>query len=355
MISASSESTILITGGAGFIGSNLAASYLEQGRVVTILDNLSRPGSDRNLAWLQQRFGDRIHFVNADIRDASAVQTVVQSAAIVFHFAAQVAVTTSLSDPMEDYSVNAGGTLNVLEAARRTAKPPCVVLTSTNKVYGALQHIKMTERASRYEPREPDRMQRGISESETLSFHSPYGCSKGAADQYALDYCRSFGVPTVVFRMSCICGPHQSGNEDQGWLAHFLIRAVQRQAITIFGSGKQVRDILYIGDLVRAFHLVEREYPALAGQAFNIGGGPAQSVSLLEVLDAMRMMTRVQTRVLFSEGRIGDQRWYVSDTTKFMRATGWQPCVSVSDSMKNIYEWLQSSLVPAAARGERVA
>lgn len=350
-----SDSNVLITGGAGFIGSNLAASYLAEGVSVTILDNLSRAGSERNLDWLQKTFGERLRFIRADIRDAATVQKAVQPATIVFHFAAQVAVTTSLLDPVEDYSINCGGALNVLEAARRAKTRPCVVLTSTNKVYGALSNIELEECLSRYQPKNSGVRQKGISEAEALSFHSPYGCSKGAADQYTLDYFRSFNVPAVVFRMSCICGPHQSGNEDQGWLAHFMIRAVNRQPINIFGTGKQVRDVLYIGDLVRAFRIVELEYGSLAGQAFNIGGGPGNSISLLEVLESMHTTVGALPRVSFLESRIGDQYWYVSDTTKFASATGWRPAVTVAESIKNIYDWLQSGLTARREREERVA
>ena len=235
---------VLITGGAGFIGTNLADRLLSAGQRVLIFDNLSRAGVRTNLHWLQTQYPDNVEVQVADIRDADAVSHAVERADAIYHFAAQVAVTTSLDDPVQDFEINTRGTLNVLEAMRRRRRAPPLVVTSTNKVYGALEDVELTRHAQRYVPVSADLRSRGISESRSLDFHSPYGCSKGAADQYVLDYVRSYGLPALVFRMSCIYGPHQFGNEDQGWVAHFLLRARERQPIAIFGDGCQVRDVL---------------------------------------------------------------------------------------------------------------
>ena len=228
---------VLITGGAGFVGCNLADRLLREGRRVVLFDNLSRAGVERNLAWLRDTHGDAVHAVVADIRDADSLADAVAGASQVFHFAAQVAVTTSLDDPAEDFEVNARGTLNVLEAIRRSDDPPPLVYTSTKKVYGGLDDVVLECDDRRYTPADRELASRGIGEDRPLDFHSPYGCSKGTADQYVLDYARSYGLQTVVFRMSCIYGPHQFGTEDQGWVAHFLIRALDGQPIVLYGDG----------------------------------------------------------------------------------------------------------------------
>ncbi|HEX5831105.1 MAG TPA: NAD-dependent epimerase/dehydratase family protein, partial [Gemmatimonadaceae bacterium] len=261
---------VLVIGGAGFVGANLAHRLLAEGTAVLVLDNLSRPGVERNLAWLRREHGALLRVQVGDVRDAAAVRAAVRQARQVFHLAAQVAVTTSLVDPVGDFDVNARGTLNVLEAARTLVRPPLVTFTSTNKVYGGLADVALAHDGRRYAPVRPTLRAHGVSERRRLDFHSPYGCSKGTADQYVLDYARSFGVPTVVFRMSCIYGPRQMGTEDQGWVAHFLLRAIEGRPITIFGDGRQVRDLLFIDDLVDAFaHLAPHE-EAVAGRAFNI-------------------------------------------------------------------------------------
>src|SRR5918993_521932 len=279
---------ILITGGAGFIGTNVAHRLLTQGHRVLVFDNLARPGVEQNLRWLRDTHGDQVDVEIADVRDADALHQAVSGAARVFHFAAQVAVTTSLTDPVEDFEVNARGTLNLLEALRGQPAPPPMVFTSTNKVYGALDDVGLRRRNQRYEPTDPSLRRTGISENRPLDFHSPYGCSKGSADQYVLDYARTYGLPAIVFRMSCIYGPHQFGTEDQGWVAHFLIRAMNREPITIYGDGKQVRDILFVEDLVDAFVLAAKNIGVCSGRAFNIGGGAANTVSLLELLAMLR-------------------------------------------------------------------
>ena len=286
-----SEQLTLITGGAGFIGSNLAQRLLGAGRKVRVLDNLSRPGVEQNLQWLREQHGERLQVVVADVRDDEGGDAGRgRRARQVFHFAAQVAVTTSLDDPRDDFAVNAQGTLNVLEAARARPVPPFVLITSTNKVYGDLDDLQLQALGQRYRPPTWRSRARGVSEARPLDFHSPYGCSKGTADQYVLDYARSYGLATMVFRMSCIYGPRQFGTEDQGWVAHFILRALRGEPITLYGDGRQVRDILFVDDLVDAFLLAEQHAGALAGRAFNIGGGPANAISLLDLLDRIEAL-----------------------------------------------------------------
>ncbi|HVX40871.1 MAG TPA: NAD-dependent epimerase/dehydratase family protein [Gemmatimonadaceae bacterium] len=342
---------MLITGGAGFIGCNLAHRLLQQGRRVVLFDNLSRAGVTRNVAWLRETHGDHVRVEIGDVRDFAAVQRAVAGVGQVFHFAAQVAVTTSLDDPVDDFTVNARGTLNVLEAIRRSDERPPLVLTSTNKVYGGLDDLALELRDARYTPRDEAIAARGVSEARPLDFHSPYGCSKGTADQYVRDYARSFGLKTVVFRMSCIYGPHQFGTEDQGWVAHFLIRALAGEPIVLYGDGKQVRDILFVDDLVNAFLLAQQHMPALSGQAFNIGGGAGNTISLLELLDVIAALNGSRPAVTFEDWRVGDQRYYVSDTTKFARATGWRQTVSAVEGVTRLRDWLGTE----AARAKRPA
>ena len=334
---------VLITGGAGFIGTNLAGKLASSGRRVRVLDNLSRPGVEKNLAWLKETHGERIQFEKGDVRDPFAVRRAMTGAEAVFHFAAQVAVTTSLEDPVHDFEVNARGTVNVLEAARAEPVPPVVIFTSTNKVYGGLEDVPLRLDSLRYEPVDAAIRTRGFSEERRLDFHSPYGSSKGAADQYVLDYARSYGLRTAVFRMSCIYGPHQFGNEDQGWVAHFVIRALEGRPLTLYGDGMQVRDILYAEDLVRAFLLAWEKIDRVQGQAFNIGGGAVNTVSLLELIDLIGKLHGERPKVFFESWRTGDQRYYVSDTRKFEAATGWRPHVNVQEGVSSLYNWLAGS------------
>jgi CDP-paratose 2-epimerase len=340
----------LITGGAGFIGTNLAHRLLSAGRSVCILDNLSRSGVEENWAWLRATHGDRVCLERSDIRDREAVRRAVRSRRLeqAFHFAAQVAVTTSLTDPRSDFEVNALGTLNLLEELRQLPSPPPLVFTSTNKVYGSLPDVALRQAGRRVEPENDRYRQHGVDEARPLDFHTPYGCSKGAADQYVLDFARTYGVPTVVFRMSCIYGEHQCGNEDQGWLAHFAICALEDEPITIYGDGMQVRDALFAEDLVDAFLLAQANMQVASGNAFNIGGGPAQTVSLLELLDLMEARTGSRPRVRFDRERPGDQRYYVSDTRKFQAATGWQPRVGVREGVFRLFDWLAGTRTSAS-------
>jgi CDP-paratose 2-epimerase len=331
----------LITGGAGFVGTNTADRLLRDGRRVRILDDLSRPGVERNLRWLEQTHGDRVEVEIADLCDAAAVRRAVHGAREIFHFAAQVAVTTSLDEPLDDVAVNLNGTLALLEAARHHAPDAPLLFTSTNKVYGALPDVALVEGERRYEPAERRLRAQGVGEDRPLSFCTPYGCSKGAADQYVLDYAHSFGLPTAVFRMSCIYGPHQFGNEDQGWVAHFLIRALEGEPITIYGDGKQVRDILFVDDLVDALLLARDSMPAVAGQAFNMGGGPRNAVSLIDVMELIAELDGESPDVMSGDWRPGDQRWYVSDTRRFGAATGWAPTVAPDEGLRRLHAWLE--------------
>ena len=334
---------VLITGGAGFVGTNLAHRYLSEGVPVCLYDNLSRAGVEANARWLQETHGDLVHIEAADIRDAARLQNAVQGASKVFHLAAQVAVTTSLVDPIADFEINARGTLNVLEAIRACADPPPLVFTSTNKVYGGLPDIALGVSRHRYEPEDNAVRANGIGESRALDFHSPYGCSKGAADQYVLDYARTYDIPAAVFRMSCIYGPHQFGTEDQGWVAHFLIQAQSGRPITLYGDGMQVRDILFAEDLVNALTLAQDRMSDLSGQAFNIGGGADNSISLLNLLELIRQTDGDAPDVRFKDWRPGDQRYYVSDTRKFQAATGWKPLVDAPRGIARLARWLREN------------
>lgn len=331
----------LITGGAGFVGVNLAHRLLREGKKVLVFDNLSRDGVQKNLQWLQEEHGTNLRVMIADIRDREAVKKAVAGAAHVFHFAAQVAVTSSLIDPYHDFEVNALGTLNVLEAIRNAANKPSLLFTSTNKVYGDLEDIGMVAQQTRYEPQDPYYRANGINELRNLDFHSPYGCTKGVADQYILDYARTFGLKTVVFRMSCIYGPHQFGTEDQGWVAHFLIQALKGKPITLYGDGKQVRDILFVEDLIDAFVLAQDRIDNISGQAFNIGGGVHNTVSLLELIDMIGSITGQQPQVSFEAWRPSDQKYYVSDFSRFAAATGWTPRYNTSQGVALLGAWLQ--------------
>jgi CDP-paratose 2-epimerase len=336
---------ILVTGGAGFIGCNLADRLAGEGHDILIYDALSRPGVERNLEWLLARHPGRIMSMAADIRDADELGRAVREAGAVFHMAAQVAVTASLEDPREDFDVNLGGTLGLLDAVRRRGRRIPIVFASTNKVYGDLADLGSEPAAGRYRP--PGRLaDRGIDESRPLDFHTPYGCSKGGADQYVLDFARSFGLPATVFRMSCIYGRRQMGTEDQGWVAHFLIRALAGETVTIYGDGRQVRDILDVSDAVEAYVRAWRRIDKVSGRAFNLGGGPANAVSLLGLVDHIAMLTGREVRLAFEDWRAGDQRWFVADTAAAREALGLSTPVGWRKGVAFLAEWL---------RGERSA
>jgi CDP-paratose 2-epimerase len=313
---------ILITGGAGFIGSNLADRFARAGHDVLVYDALARPGVEGNLAWLAGRHPQRISAVVGDIRDETAAADAAREARAVFHMAAQVAVTTSLVDPRQDFDVNVRGTLNLLEALRRRGEPVPLVFASTNKVYGDLADVALEKANEAYVPRDPAIRASGIGEDRPLDFHTPYGCSKGAADQYVLDYARSFGVPTVVMRMSCIYGQRQMGTEDQGWVAHFLIRALAGEPISIYGDGCQVRDVLDVSDAVDAYQAAWERIDAVQGRAFNLGGGPSNAISLKQLISHIEDLIGRPIETAFSAWRAGDQRYFVSDTRLARRELG---------------------------------
>lgn len=348
---------VLITGGAGFVGTNLAARLLERGVRVRVLDSLSRPGVETNLRWLEANHGERLEAAICDVRDESAVRSAMRDVEHVYHLAAQVAVTSSLSDPRHDFAINAAGTLNVLEAARACVRPPSIMFASTNKVYGALQGVRVRPYRQRYVPVDVRIAARGLDERSPLEFHSPYGCSKGAAEQYVLDYARSFGLRTVVLRMSCIYGPHQHGNEDQGWVAHFLRRALDGQQVTLYGTGMQVRDVLYVEDFVTALEAVASRANELSGEVFNIGGGVRNTVSLLELVALIERLTGLSIETRYDDWRTGDQRYYVSNVEKIARATGWRPHTPVEKGVAALYHWLrgeQRTTRVAAARPQEL-
>jgi CDP-paratose 2-epimerase len=328
----------LVTGGAGFIGCNLADRLAAGGAQVTIFDALARPGVERNLVWLQERHGPAITARIADIRDAEAVTGAVSDADAVFHLAAQVAVTTSLAAPLDDFEVNVRGALNVLEAARPRRTP--VIFASTNKVYGDLADVALERSGDAYRPCDPALRASGVDERRPLDFHTPYGCSKGAADQYVLDYARSFGLPTCVLRMSCIYGPRQMGTEDQGWVAHFLIRALQDRPIRIYGDGRQVRDILQVDDAVNAYVAALARIGAVSGHAFNLGGGSGNAVSLLQLVHAIERLTGRKAELEFDAWRAGDQRYYVSDASAARRMLGLARPTPWREGVAGLAGWL---------------
>ncbi len=343
-----SRARVLITGGAGFIGTNLAARLIERGCEVVVLDSLVRAGSDANARWLQATYPQQLEFIAADLRDQSALRQALRGTDHVFHLAAQVAVTTSLNEPLADFDANARATLMLLEAVRASSRPPSLVFTSTNKVYGGLDDIELEAHETRYVPRAAQVRDRGIDEQRMLDFHSPYGCSKGAADQYVIDYARSFGLRTVVLRMSCIYGPHQNGNEDQGWVAHFARHALTDGAVTIFGDGKQVRDVLFIEDLLNALELAWRHIDALSGRAFNVGGGPRNTLSLLELCEQLNTHAAGRLHTSFAAWRVGDQRYYVSDTRAFEAATRWRAGTPPSHGIAALLNWLEGAALQEA-------
>jgi CDP-paratose 2-epimerase len=335
----------IVTGGAGFIGSNVSAALLRDRYRVTILDCLARPGVKRNLEWLEsQAPAGALRFVLGDVRDADLVRSVIgaDDVHLVCHFAAQTAVTTSLIAPREDLEINVHGTHNVLEAVRqsRAPVPPMLFYTSTNKVYGALPHRDWIETPTRYRFADPGLDRHGVGEREPLDFHSPYGCSKGAADQYVHDYSRIYGLRTVVFRMSCIYGPRQFGTEDQGWVAHFMLAVATGRPLTIYGDGKQVRDLLFIDDLVRAFQLAALRIETTAGSVYNMGGGPANSISIWrELQPRLERLAGQPIQMTLDQWRPGDQPVYVSDTRKAYRDFGWKPRVGIDSGLRQLWDW----------------
>jgi CDP-paratose 2-epimerase len=346
---------VVVTGGAGFIGCNIADALAARGRPVVIFDNLSRHGADEHVRWLKERHGDRIETEVADIRDGEAVRRAVARASAVLHLAAQVAVTTSLDRPMDDFEINARGTLNVLESVRLLNPHASLVFASTNKVYGQLiDNGTLVRRGNRYVVSD-SRLAAGVSAAAMIDLYSPYGCSKGVADQYVRDYARVYGLRTAVLRMSCIYGPRQFGTEDQGWIAHFMLQSIRHRPITIFGDGLQVRDALYIDDAVAAWLGTLDRIDAVRGGIFNLGGGPANAVSLLELLDLIAQLRGERPEVRFSGRRPGDQPWYVSDIRAIAKASGWQPHVTLRNGLPSLERWLEGRYSAAMRIEQAVA
>jgi CDP-paratose 2-epimerase len=328
----------LITGGAGFIGSNLAYRLVGEGHQVVVYDNLSRPGAVKNVAWLRDECGDHWTLLQADIRDLRTLCRAAENADVIYHLASQVAVTTSVQDPRHDFEANALGTFNVLESARLSGRRPIVLYASTNKVYGGMADAAVVEGQTGYSYRD---YPYGIPETYPLDFHSPYGCSKGAGDQYVRDYARIYGLPTVVLRQSCIYGPRQFGMEDQGWVAWFLIAAVTGQTITIYGDGKQVRDVLWVDDLLDLYDMVVEQIDVAAGQVYNVGGGPGNTLAVWQELGPMLTgLMGHEIPVSYDNWRPGDQHIFVADIRKAERELGWRPRTSREDGVRRLYEWV---------------
>jgi CDP-paratose 2-epimerase len=345
---------ILVTGGAGFVGSNLADALLRDGERVIVADNFSRAGVSLNAEWLRDEHGKRCRIEGADVRDREHMRALVAEAGQVFHLAAQVAVTTSVDDPVHDLETNLLGTFHILEAARALPVPPPVLFTSTNKVYGGLEEapVYLDGDVYRFVDREA-----GIGEDAALDFHSPYGCSKGAADQYVRDYARIYGLRTVVFRMSCVYGTRQFGTEDQGWVAHFARALLAEEPITIYGDGCQVRDVLWIGDLVTALRTAMHRIDRVSGEVFNIGGGPSNAVTVREVIDRLMELTGADVPVRMADWRPGDQRVYVSDNSRAGRLLDWAPTTPWEQGLEQLVEWLREAdlvtpVSSSAAMGE---
>ncbi len=332
----------LVTGGAGFIGSNYVNRLLARGEDVVVYDNLSRSGAQRNLEWLRGKHGkDAFQLIAADVRDAQVLQQAAADRDVIVHLAAQVAVTTSVTHPREDFEINALGTFNMLEAARASGKFPAVVYASTNKVYGGMEEVTVVEEETRY--RYAD-FPFGISEAQPLDFHSPYGCSKGCGDQYVRDYHRIYDLPTVVMRQSCIYGPRQFGVEDQGWLAWFVIAALTGKPISIYGDGKQVRDVLYVEDLLDAYDAALSHLNRSAGQVFNVGGGADNVISVWKEFQPMlELAVGHAVPVALGDWRPGDQRIYVSDIRKAEHVLGWQPRYGVRAGLRELFEWVKAN------------
>jgi CDP-paratose 2-epimerase len=331
-----------ITGGAGFIGSNYVHRLVQRGENVTIYDNLSRAGAPKNVAWLEKTFGkDAFRLIVGDLRDADHLAESAREADVIVHLAGQVAVTTSVNNPRHDFESNALGTFNALEAARLSKKDPVFIYSSTNKVYGGMEDVELFEEATRWRYKD---LVDGASESQPLDFHSPYGNSKGAGDQYTRDYARIYGLRSVVFRQSAIYGTRQFGVEDQGWMAWFVIAAVLGRPITIYGDGKQVRDMLWVDDLADAYDLAVEKIDAVKGQVFNMGGGPRNTISVWTEF-APKLEKLLGEKIEYAQGdwRPGDQRVFYADTRKAEKALGWKAKTGVDDGIRMLFEWVSAN------------
>lgn len=334
------KKTMIITGGAGFIGVNAALYFSKHGWQITVVDNLSRRGTEMNLCWLKEQTS--VDFEKVDIRDHLRLQQLAGNIRpeVMLHLAAQVAVTTSVIDPRDDFENNALGTLNVLEAVRLASPDTFVINASTNKVYGKMSDVGVEERSGRYEYRS---LPGGVDENRQLDFHSPYGCSKGVADQYTIDYARIYDLRTTTFRQSCIYGPRQFGIEDQGWVAWFIIAAVLNKQITIYGNGKQIRDVLHVHDLIRCYEAAINRQNSACGQAFNIGGGPDNTLSLLELLSLLEQELSIKIPLQWDDWRPGDQPVFVCNIDKAKKKLDWEAAISVRDGAKQLIAWVNEN------------
>lgn len=324
--------TVLVTGGAGFVGSNVADHLARSGHRVLVVDDLRRPGSERNAAWLAAEHGSRLDVIVASFDERRVLDVALADCEAVIHLAAQVAVTTSMRDPMEDFEVNARGTLRLLESVRLRAPAVPFLYASTNKVYGPLTEVAAP-----------------VGEEQALDPRTPYGCSKATSDFYVREYHRSFGLRGVVFRQSCVYGPHQFGGEDQGWVAHFVHEAIAGRPLTIFGDGGQVRDLLEVSDLVRLYELVIANIDRCAGRAFNVGGGPDNARSLLQVISAIRQLTGLEVAYHLAPPRPADQRSFVADVSRVRALLGWEPTVGVEEGLGRLIEWAYSVSRPRSS------
>lgn len=329
---------VLITGGAGFIGANCASYFARKDHKVIIFDNLSRMGSEKNLQWIESECP--VDFVKGDVRKFEELVDVITQKGpfdLILHLAAQVAVTTSVSNPREDFEINTLGTFNLLEAIRQHNPEAALIYASTNKVYGEMEDLKIIEKDGRYMYQD---LPEGVDEERNLDFHSPYGCSKGSADQYCRDYFRIYGLKTIVMRQSCIYGYRQFGIEDQGWVAWFCIAAVLEKEITIYGDGKQVRDVLFIDDLVRAFELAYENRDYIVGKAFNIGGGPLNTLSLHELIRFLEKLKEEKIPLTHDDWRPGDQKVFVGNISLAEKEFGWKPAVRAREGVEKLYNWV---------------
>ncbi|HEU0293237.1 MAG TPA: GDP-mannose 4,6-dehydratase [Anaerolineales bacterium] len=332
----------LITGGAGFIGSNYVHRLIQRGETVTIYDNLSRAGAPRNLAWLEETFGkNAFRLIAGDVRSADQMAEAAKDANVIVHLAGQVAVTTSVTNPRDDFEANALGTFNALEAARLSGRDPIFIYASTNKVYGGMDDVKLIEEATRWLYKD---LVEGCAETQPLDFHSPYGNSKGAGDQYTRDYARIYGLRSVVFRQSCIYGPRQFGVEDQGWLAWMMIAAVTGKQITIYGDGKQVRDVLHVNDLMNAYDLAVEKIDIAKGQVYNMGGGTRNVMSVwTEFGPILERLLGKKIEVARGDWRPGDQKVFYADFRKAKRELGWEPKIDLEEGIELLFEWVKAN------------
>jgi len=332
----------LITGGAGFIGSNYAQRLIQRKEQVTIFDNLSRAGAPRNIAWLKDQFGENgFRLIVGDVRRADEVEEAAKDADVIVHLAGQVAVTTSVTNPRDDFESNAMGTFNTLEAARTSGRDPIFLYASTNKVYGGMDDVKLTEENTRWLYQD---LEYGCAETQPLDFHSPYGVSKGAGDQYVRDYARIYDLRSVVFRQSCIYGPRQFGIEDQGWLAWMMIAAVTGRTITIYGDGKQVRDVLHVHDLLNAYDVAIENIDTAQGQIYNMGGGRRNVLAIwAEFGPILERLLGKPIEVARDDWRPGDQKVFYADTRKAKRDLGWEPKIDLEEGMELLFEWVKAN------------